>query len=130
MDQPALGVFDASVILAIIQQEPGHEKFLDLALGGLTSTVNLAEARAKLSDRGLGRKDIDKAMEFINLSPVAFDIEQAEISSELRSSTKDAGLSLGDRACLALALQRRATAYTADHGWADVKLPIKIKLIR
>lgn len=123
-------VFDASVVLAIILQEPGHEEFLDMAFGGLTSTVNLAEARAKLSDHGLDRTGIDEAMEYINLSPVAFDEEQAQISSDLRSSTREAGLSLGDRACLALAIQRKATACTADRIWAKVKVPVEIKLIR
>ncbi len=123
-------VFDASVILAIIQQEPGHEAFLDMALGGLTSTVNLAEARAKLSDRGLDRRRIDDAIGYINLLPVAFDEEQAQISSDLRSSTKELRLSLADRACLALAVQRNATAYTADRIWAQVNVPIEIKLIR
>lgn len=131
MAEPATEqVFDASVILAIIQQEPGHEEFLDMAFGGLTSTVNLAEARAKLSDRGLDRKRINDAIGYINLLPIAFDEEQAQISSDLRSSTKELGLSLADRACLALAIQRNATAYTADRIWAQVKVPVEIKLIR
>lgn len=124
------GVFDASVILAIIQQEPGYEEFLDMAFGGLTSTVNLAEARGKLSDRGLDRKAIDEAIGYINLSPIAFDEEQAQISSDLRPSTKMAGLSLADRACIALAVQRSAIVYTADQVWAEVKVPVEIKLIR
>jgi ribonuclease VapC len=124
------GVLDASVILAIILQEPGHEEFLDLASSALASTVNIAEARARLSDRGLDRKGIDEAIEYVNLSPVSFDAEQAQLSSDIRSSTRKAGLSLGDRACLALAMQRNAIVYTADHVWAKVKLPVEMKFIR
>jgi ribonuclease VapC len=123
-------VFDASVILASILQEPGHEEFLDLASGALASTVNIAEARARLSDRGLDRKGIDEAIEYISLSLVSFDAEQAKLSADIRGKTRGAGLSLGDRACLALAMQQNAVAYTADRAWANVDVPVEVKVIR
>ncbi|HVV94392.1 MAG TPA: type II toxin-antitoxin system VapC family toxin [Hyphomicrobiales bacterium] len=127
--EPAFPVLDASVVLAIVQGEPGHELFVD-AGPGLVSTVNLAEVRARLSDRGVDRGGIDVALSYIDLHYVDFDVEQAEISSDLRPLTRGAGLSVGDRACLALAMQKNVTAYTADRAWTSIDLPVPIKLIR
>jgi len=39
-------------------------------------------------------------------------------------------LSLGDRACLALASSLRASAWTADRIWATLSVDVSIKLIR
>lgn len=123
-------VLDASVLLAAILEEPGHEALLELRDPALLSAVNLAEARARLVDRGFDQRSIDISVELVNVRIVDFDAEQAAISASLRPATRAAGLSLGDRACLALALQRDALAMTTDRAWADVRTPVDVRVVR
>lgn len=123
-------VVDASVVLAAILQEPGHEVLLNLREPALLSTVNLAETRSRLSDHGFDRQSIDVSLSLVNVRVVDFDAEQAEISADLRRATKPAGLSLGDRACLALAQKYDAVALTADRAWATVKTSVTVRVVR
>jgi PIN domain nuclease of toxin-antitoxin system len=129
-DESAGPVYDASVILAIIMRERGHEPWIPRKQAALASAVNLAEARSKLSDKGFNRPAIDAAFRYINLEVVDFDGEQAVLSADLRPGTRKAGLSLGDRACLALAIQMGAVAYTADRAWTEIDLPVEVRAIR
>jgi len=123
-------VLDASVLLAAILEEPGHEVVLDLRDQALLSAVNLAEARARLADRGYDRGAIDASMGLFNMQVVDFDAEQAALSADLRIPTRAAGLSLGDRACLALAQKRGAVALTAERAWATVETPVEVRVVR
>jgi ribonuclease VapC len=61
---------------------------------------------------------------------VDFDAELAEMSADLRPATRPNGLSLGDRACLALAQKRGAVALTADRTWASVDVPVEVRVVR
>jgi ribonuclease VapC len=123
-------VLDSSAILAIIFQEPGAEKVLDLLDGGLLSSVNLAEAHAVLLLRGIPPDLIGGRLEEMGCEACIFAEEQAHIAGALVAQTHPYGLSLGDRACLALALERKATAYTADRSWKNLNLGIAIEAIR
>lgn len=123
-------VLDASAVLAAILEEPGHEAVLELRERALFSAVNLAEARARLSDYGFDSRSIDTSIGLFNLEVVDFDARQAVASADLRPATRSAGLSLGDRACLALASQRGAVAVTADRAWATVRVPVEVRVIR
>jgi PIN domain nuclease of toxin-antitoxin system len=123
-------VLDASVVLAAILEEPGHEAVLELHEPALLSTVNLAEARARLVDHGFDRHAIDASIGLLNMQIVDFDTELAVISADLRPATRAAGLSLGDRACLALAQKRGAVALTADRAWASLDTPISVRVVR
>ena len=123
-------VLDASVLLAAVFGEPGHEVMLELSEPAFVSAVNVAEARARLADHGFDRASIDASIGLLNVAVVDFDAEQAALSADLRPQTRSAGLSLGDRACLALAQQRGAVALTADRAWADVAAPVEIRLVR
>ena len=124
-------VLDASAVLAILNREPGAEKLpLRLLRDATISTVNLAEVQTKLVNRGLDPDDAWDAA----IGPVrgteAFTIEQARIAGDLVARTRPLGLSLGDRACLALGIALGATVYTADRSWKGLRLGIRIRHIR
>jgi PIN domain nuclease of toxin-antitoxin system len=124
-------VLDASALLAILNQEPGAEKLTpELLSAAATSTVNLAEVHGKLVSRGLNPDDAWEA----SISPireaVAFTPEHARQTGDLIPQTRALGLSLGDRACLALGLALRAPVYTADKSWKKLKVSIRIHVIR
>jgi ribonuclease VapC len=124
-------VLDASALLAILNQEPGAEMLTpELLSGAASSTVNLAEVQGKLVGKGLAPDDAWEA----TLSPireaVGFTIEHARLAGDLIGQTRSRGLSLGDRACLALGLALKAPIYTADRTWKDLKLGVRIHVIR
>ena len=124
-------VLDASAILTIILKEPGHEKLTpELLTSAVGSTVNLAEVQTKLL---LGGWTSDEAWEdasspFEEILP--FDEEQAKLAGDLVMQTRQLGLSLGDRACLALGMVLKAPVYTADKTWKKLKLRVRIHVIR
>jgi len=124
-------ILDASALLAVLNREPGAERLTPQLLQAATSsTVNLAEVQSKLVNRGI---DPDDAWE-ATLSPIreaaAFTSEQAKIAGSLIRQTSALGLSLGDRACLALGIALRAPVYTADRLWKNLKLGIRIHVLR
>ncbi|MBB5045850.1 PIN domain nuclease of toxin-antitoxin system [Rhodopseudomonas rhenobacensis] len=123
-------MLDASAVLAVALQEPGYRALRGLESVGLVSAVNLAEVRTRLWDKAGSASAIDGMLAGIEMSIVAFDEKQARLSAELRPATRALGLSLGDRACLALAMQTGAVAYTADRAWAKIDLPIEVRVIR
>jgi ribonuclease VapC len=123
-------VFDASAILAAIFGEDGGQKVQEITTKCLLSTVNLEEIRTRLFDRGHDALDIAAYLRLFNLEVVDFTYAQSVESSNLRALTRSAGLSLGDRACLALAKERNAVAVTTDKQWGKVEIPVRVKVIR
>lgn len=113
-------VLDSSAILALLLGEPGAAKVRDALPGGLLSSVNLAEVVSKLCERGMPAAEAMMAVASIGVDIVSFDAEQAHLAGEMRPATRAAGLSLGDRACLALARQRGLPTLTADAAWAGL----------
>ena len=123
-------VLDASAVLAVIQEEPGAERIEAHLDTGCISAVNLAEIVGKLQDRGLGDNEIDELIALLDLDTRILDREGAVFMGKLRQSTKVAGLSLGDRACLALAHSLGATAITMDRAWKDLEIGVAIEVAR
>jgi len=124
-------VLDASALLALLNNEHGADKLTPELLSNATSsTVNLAEVQTKLVSEG---GNADEAWED-TLSPIReatpFTIEHARIAGSLAAQTRALGLSLGDRACLALGLMLKAPVYTADKSWKNLKLGLQIHVIR
>jgi len=124
-------VLDASALLAVLNREPGADKLTpELLSGAVCSTVNLAEVQSKLVGRGLTAAE---AWE-VTVSPireaVPFTAEHAQIAGSLITHTRALGLSLGDRACLALGLALRSAVYTADKSWKSLRLGVRIHVIR
>jgi len=123
-------VLDASAAIALINEEPGAD-VVDATLDhAVISAVNLSEVIAVLVETGLRYERAAAMVARIGFLVVAFDRAQALRAGELRATTRAAGLSLGDRACLALAEQRGACAVTADRRWATVRLNAEVQVIR
>jgi PIN domain nuclease of toxin-antitoxin system len=123
-------VLDASALLALLLDEPGADMVADHLDGACISTVNLAEAGAKMVERGAGLDLVEREVHAAAITVVPFDVEQALEAARLRPATKAFGLSLGDRACLALAKRMDGVALTSDAAWAEPDLGIEIRLIR
>jgi len=124
-------VLDASAVLALLNNEPGSGILTPALLSNaICSTVNLAEVQSKLVSEGGAP---DEAWEDA-LSPIReaapFTSDHARIAGSLVSQTRALGLSLGDRACLALGLVLKAPVYTADKSWKNLHIGVKIHLIR
>ena len=130
-----LYVLDASALLALIQNEPGSA-VVDALLEDhecVASSVNVAEVGSKLVDKGLAPDEWRRLLQQLDVQAIDFDTEQASTSALLRNTTRELGLSLGDRACLALARGMQATAVTADRAWADLDeaaTGVRVQVIR
>ncbi len=124
-------VVDASAVIAFVRREPGAAVVAQaLAAGVAISTVNLTEIVSKLSELGRPEDEIRRVIDGLGLDVIPFDEEQAFRAGALRTATRSAGLSLGDRACLALAEQLGVPALTTDRSWQQVQLGIDIHLVR
>lgn len=124
-------VFDSSAILAIYYDEPGKRKAQELLeeADPIISSVNLCEIYTKLLEDGLDAGKISESFDALEIRVVDFDARGALKAAELRARTKRLGLSLGDRACIALAMENSTAAVTADRNWQKVS-GCEIKLIR
>lgn len=123
-------ILDASALLALLNAEEGADLVQEFLSRSVISTVNLAEVVTRLSILGMPEGEVREALTVLGLEIIPFDEEQAFRAGLLSAYTQHLGLSLGDRACLALALTTRATALTADRVWKDLDIGVEIKLIR
>jgi len=123
-------VLDASALLALFQRERGAEHVEAALEGALVSTVNWSEVVQKSVARAVA---IDGMREELLGTGVRFEVftePQAETAGKLWMDTRRFGLSLGDRACLALALERSLPVLTADRDWKKLRLDVAIQIIR
>jgi ribonuclease VapC len=125
-----VNVLDASGAIAYVQREPGHAIVGPILQDAVISTVNWTEVIEKCGSRGLARADVQALLLAAGLAVVDFTREQAEAAADLYPLTRGLGLSLGDRACLALGRLRGAAVYTADRRWLEAALGIEIIAIR
>jgi ribonuclease VapC len=123
-------VLDASAVLALLKREPGAEQVRAVLDRATIGAVNAAEVQGKLIDLGFSRHEAEARIRFLGCSIQAFNDVQAIEAGSLIALTRNVGLSLGDRACLALAIGRKATVYTTDRAWKDLALDIQIEVIR
>ncbi|HWF62573.1 MAG TPA: type II toxin-antitoxin system VapC family toxin [Nitrospira sp.] len=157
-------VFDATAVLAVLNDEPGAEKVAPLLPRAVMSSVNLAEVVSKLADAGIpdetneaprsklrgitelnsedfsegeanlvasyGECQVQTGIGQLGITVISFDEPLAFSTGFLRATTSDYGLSLGDRACLALGKHLHRPVLTADRMWSTLKLDVTIQLIR
>jgi PIN domain nuclease of toxin-antitoxin system len=134
-ERPASAVLDASALLAMLRHEQGAERVAAVVSGGaLISAVNWAEALSRLVQVGGDPHEV--AAQALprgdggQLALVPYDDDQARETARLRPQTSSLGLSLADRAALALARLRRLPVLTTDRAWRSLHLSIKIEVIR
>jgi ribonuclease VapC len=129
-------VLDASALLAYLGNEPGAERVADAIAGrAVMSTVNLAEVLSTAAARGADPQQLARELTARGLIDGALSIEalttdDAVEVARLRPITRAAGLSLADRACLALARRLAALVLTADSAWTGLDLGVVIELVR
>ncbi|EKE10140.1 MAG: PilT protein [uncultured bacterium] len=124
-------VIDASALLAFLKgEERALNELEEILPKALISSVNFCEVATILGGLGMPKEIIEEVVEETVGKIVSFDDSQALIAADLRHLTKPYGLSLGDRACLALGLTYKLPVYTADKIWKKIDIDIPIELIR
>lgn len=123
-------VVDSSAILALAFRERGLEHVAVALPDATISSVNLTEVASKLLDSGLSPEQVERQLDDYGLVVADFDRDLAMRAALLRPTTRHKGLSLGDRACIALAVREKLPVMTADRVWTDLDLPVEVVLIR
>ncbi|ATC32877.1 PIN domain-containing protein [Caulobacter vibrioides] len=123
-------VLDSSAILAVSNNEIGAEQAAAALFASKVCSVNLAEVVTKFVEGGAPFDLARRQVEDLALTVIDFDRELAIQAGLLRKTTSHRGLSLGDRACLALAIREKRPVLTADTAWSDLDLPVQVVLIR
>ena len=129
-------VLDASALLAHLRDERGADVVGEVIAGGaVISTVNLAEVFSHSAERGADPAKLAEQLTRSGLLDGAITVEpftaaDALEAARLRAATRDAGLSLGDRACLALAGRLDTVAVTADTAWRGAAHGVALRYIR
>lgn len=123
-------VLDASAVLALLANERGAEQ-VEKSLGSaVISAVNLAEVLTKLGDHGVSEAEQRVIRASLDIEVRSFDESAAWRAGSLRDATKGHGLSIGDRACLALALVAGLPVLTGDHVWSKLDVGVDVHVLR
>jgi ribonuclease VapC len=123
-------VLDASALIAFLREEPGADRVGDVLTESCISAVNLAETYGKLVEYGKPLEAVAYQVERLQIPIIPFDAEQAQIAASLWNKTRSVGMSLGDRACLSLAMKTSLPAFTTEGEWQKCGLAVKIVKIR
>ncbi len=123
-------VLDASALLAYLQDEPGDEAVEAVLAESVMSSVNWAEVVQKSVASGVLVDGMRKDLEALGLMIAPFSPEDAEMAGQLWLQTRQAGLSLGDRACLSVGMRLNVPVLTSDRAWATLGLALDVQVIR
>lgn len=124
-------ILDASALLALLNQESGHERVESALSNAIISSVNYSETVSVLVNIGISYNQANEVIHNLVQEIVPFDTKQALKTALLRKTTQHIGLSFGDRACLALGTMLKGHILTADKIWGKLDLAdVKIEVIR
>ena len=113
-------VLDASALIALLKEEPGADKVAEVVRSALLGAVNLAEVVSHFIHAGMPASGVDAMLRPLPIEVVPVDADLAREAGYLRTATAKAGLSLGDRFCLALAKRENLAAWTTDRQWREI----------
>ena len=122
-------VLDASALIAMIKGEKGSAKVAAGIAGARVSSVNYAEVVTHFIHTGMPEREVDAMLDPLPLTVVPIDKALAQIAGRLRAATAEAGLSLGDRFCLALARRDGLPAWTSDQNWKKIADAVEVKVV-
>jgi PIN domain nuclease of toxin-antitoxin system len=125
-----IAVLDASAVIAYLHREPGHEMVAAFMESALMSSVNASEVLTVLLRHGLPVDVGNDAFKDLGVGVVPFTLDHATLAAAIGADFPRAGLSLGDRGCLALARQVDAPVVTSDRTWAELDVGVEVVLIR
>jgi PIN domain nuclease of toxin-antitoxin system len=122
-------LFDSSAIIAVLANESGADKVRAVLADGAISSVNYAEVVGFLARTSRSREIAVQVFQALQVEIVSFDADLAATTGMLVNETRSAGLSLGDRACLALAQHRDAQVLTADRAWSKLGRTLGLDIV-
>jgi len=122
-------VLDASALLAMLNEEPGGGRVADVIAFSRIGAVNYAEVVSHYIRLGMPEREVDAMLDPLPMTIVPADKALAQLAGRLRAVTADAGLSLGDRFCLALAIRDGLPTWTADKAWRVVADAAKVEVV-
>lgn len=123
-------ILDASALLSFLQNEPGNNQVEAVLPEAVICSVNWSEVVQKTIGAGVDINGMREDLEALGLRILPFSTEEGELAAQLWQQTRQAGLSLGDRACLSVGLRMNASVLTADKIWATLNLPVVVRCIR
>ena len=125
-------ILDTSAVLAYLFDETGAEQVAPVFEAGnaVISNANLAELISKLFDQGMPESAVKELLDNLEMKCMPLTEDQAFITGALRPLAKPFGLSLDDRACIALGMLEQLPVLTADAVWIKMDVDCEIKLIR
>jgi ribonuclease VapC len=123
-------ILDASALLAAVQNETGGDRVRQVIADSVISSVNWSEVHSKVMVHGVNPKQLREKLQGLGLTIEVFTVEDADIAGSLITQTKPLGLSLGDRACLALGIRLTKPVLTAEKLWLKLSVGINIEVIR
>lgn len=124
-------IFDASAFIALLAKEKGFEVIKRHLKNAIISSVNIAEVYKYCIDKqNLTADECKNIMGISGIKIIDFDEKQALIAADIYPKTKGYGLSLGDRACIALAIEKKHPILTCDKIWEKINLDVKFIMVR
>jgi len=124
-------VFDSSALIALLAKEKGYELVKNHMRDAIISTVKIAEVyKYCIETQKIPLNETRKIIKLLGIKIIDFDDDQAAINADLVSKTKKYGLSLGDRACIALAIIGNHSIITCDKIWQEVDIGVELIMVR
>lgn len=125
-------ILDTSAILAVMFKEPGMEKVVPFLPAACTSASNRTEALSIIAKcfQCSTAHEAEKLYQPLKIETIPFDQRQSNLAVDICIRSRTLGLSTGDCACLALAVDKGLPVLTADKAWAKLDIEVDVQLIR